>query len=41
MDNKKPEVWEKKEDIIKEQLTGIGIFCLGLLITLPAILNCN
>tara|TARA_B100000029_G_scaffold183331_1_gene180901 strand:+ start:2752 stop:2877 length:126 start_codon:yes stop_codon:yes gene_type:complete len=41
MENKKPEVWEKKEDIVKEHITGIGIFCMGLIVLLPAVLNCN
>lgn len=41
MEKNKPEVWEKKEDFIREQLIGIGIFCLGLFMALPAIFNCN
>jgi len=41
MNTKKPEVWEKKEDILREQITGLLIFCMGLAMVLPAILNCN
>ena len=41
MENKKPEVWTKKEDIRREQLTGIAIFCGGLIMVLTAILNCG
>ena len=41
MDNKKHEIWEKKEDIIKEHLIGIGLMCLGFFMVLPAIFYCN
>ncbi|MDC0254959.1 hypothetical protein OAK75_08670 [Bacteriovoracales bacterium] len=41
MEDKKPEICTSREEIIKEQLTGMAIFCLGLALALPAILNCN
>jgi len=41
MEDHKLGIWENKKDIMREQLTGIGLFCLGLLMALPAILNCG